>query len=65
MVEHRIFHKTAFSPIQHCRVRNTTLQEREQYHQAAYFKKADEGYPCPPKQKYEQLKLLHLEISYS
>ena len=40
-----IFQQTALSPVRSCQVRNHKLQEREEYDQAAYFAKADKGYP--------------------
>jgi hypothetical protein len=37
--------KKSLSPVRSCQVRNNKLQEGKKHHQAAYFAKADKGYP--------------------
>jgi hypothetical protein len=50
-----IFHETSIARIQSCRVRDTKVQEREEYDQAAYSAKADKGDPWPAEQTAEDL----------
>ena len=51
-----VFHEAPIAPLQSCRVRNTELQERKKYDQAAYFAKADKSYPWLTEPSSKELK---------